>query len=347
MKTLRGQVLLGAALWTMGLMALATTAITFHPHTFRFVTSVHGHPNGLMVGAALCMAAGYAVVRFGLAPFKEMRRRLADVQSGSTRQLSGNYPAEVAPLVRDLNALLAHHEAAVSRAIAKAGDLAHGLKTPLAVLSHEAERAAAAGHAELAAGITEQVDRMRRQIEYHLAHARAAASGAAPGVHAAVPDSAEGLARTLLRLHADRGLAIDVNVPAGLAVRCQREDLDEMLGNLLDNACKWAKSRVVMAAALLPRKDLPPKGGSYRDKEESENPVDVVEITVDDDGPGLDPSLREAVLQRGVRVDEAAPGSGLGLAIVRELAELYGGSIALGGSPAGGLRATLRLPAAG
>ncbi len=332
LKTLRGQVLLGAALWTMGLMALATTAITFHPHTFRFVTSVHGHPNGLMIGAALCMAAGYAVVRFGLAPFKEMRRRLADVQSGTTRQLSGSYPAEVTPFVRDLNALLAHHEAAASRAIAKAGDLAHGLKTPLAVLSHEAERAAAAGHTELAAGITEQVDRMRRQIEYHLAHARAAASGAAPGVRAAVTDSAEGLARTLLRLHADRGLAIDVHVPAGLAVRCQREDLDEMLGNLLDNACKWTKSRVVMSASL-----PPPEGGS---------PGDVVEIAVDDDGPGLDPSMREAVLQRGVRVDEAAPGSGLGLAIVRELAELYGGSISLGGSPAGGLRATLRLPAA-
>jgi signal transduction histidine kinase len=119
-----------------------------------------------------------------------------------------------------------------------------------------------------------------------------------------------------------------------------------MLGNLLDNACKWAKSRVVMAAALLAPTDLPPKGGSYRSKEQGESPVAIVEITVDDDGAGLDPSMREAVLQRGVRVDEAAPGSGLGLAIVRELAELYGGSIALGAAPAGGLRATLRLPAA-
>ena len=331
LKSLRGQVLLGAVLWTFGLMALWATAITFHPDTFRFVLAVHRSPHGLMLAAALCMAAGYAVVRSGLGPFKEIRRRLAAVQSGTTRQLSGTYPAEVEPLVRDLNALLAHHEAAASRAIAKAGDLAHGLKTPLAVLSHEAERAAAAGHTELAAGITEQVDRMRRQIEYHLAHARAAASGAAPGVHAAVPDSAAGLARTLLRLHADRGLAIDVDVPADLAVCCQREDLDEMLGNLLDNACKWAKSRVVLSAT-----EYFPDGGGPS-----------VEITVDDDGPGLDPSMRDAVLQRGVRVDEAAPGSGLGLAIVRELAELYGGSIALGRSPAGGLRATLRLPAAG
>ena len=134
------------------------------------------------------------------------------------------------------------------------------------------------------------------------------------------PTRPAGLARTLLRLHADRGLAIDVNVPAGLAVRCQREDLDEMLGNLLDNACKWAKSRVVLSV-------LPSASARGRRK-----PI-VVEITVDDDGPGLDPSMREAVLQRGVRVDEAAPGSGLGLAIVRELAELYGGSIALGAVP--------------
>ena len=278
MKTLRGQVLLGAVLWTMGLMALGTTAITFHPHTFRFVTSVHGHPNGLMIGAALCMAAGYAVVRFGLTPFKEMRRRLADVQSGTTRQLAGTYPAEVEPLVRDLNALLAHHEAAASRAIATAGDLAHGLKTPLAVLSHEADRAAAAGHADLAAAMTEQIERMRRQIEYHLAHARAAASGATPGVHAAVADSAGGLARTLLRLHADRGLAIDVNVPAGLAVRCQREDLDEMLGNLLDNACKWGAHIRVTSA---------------------EDGASLV-IDVDDDGPGIAAEMRAQVLQRGV-----------------------------------------------
>jgi signal transduction histidine kinase len=214
------------------------------------------------------------------------------------------------------------------------------LKTPLAVLSHEADRAAAAGQGELAAGISEQVERMRRQIEYHLAHARAAASGAMPGAHTLIGDSAAGLARTLLRLHADRGIAIDVDVPPGLALRCQREDLDEMLGNLLDNACKWARSRVTLRAAPL-------AAGQGSDESQSGGGRDrLVEITVDDDGPGLDPSMREAVLQRGVRVDEAGPGSGLGLAIVRDLAALYGGAIRLGASPAAGLRATLRLPAA-
>ncbi len=207
---------------------------------------------------------------------------------------------------------------------AKAGDLAHALKTPLAVLAHEAEAADTAGQLELAAVMHQQIERMRRQIDYHLAHTRAAASGAAPGAHCSVLASAEGLARTLLRLHAGRSLAIRVEVDPAHTVRSEREDLDEMLGNLLDNACKWGRSQIAVASVA---------SGS------------TVVITVDDDGPGLETSMREAVLQRGVRADEAAPGSGLGLAIVGDLAELYGGSIALSRSPAGGLRARLQLPA--
>jgi signal transduction histidine kinase len=359
MRSLRSQVLLGAVLWTLGLLAVGATALTFHRSAFQFLAVVHFHPNALMIGAALCMAAGFAVVRAGFTPLREMRRRLADVQRGTARQLSGDYPAEVGPLVQDLNALLGHHEAAVSRALAKAGDLAHGLKTPLAVLSQEAQRAAAAGQIEIAAAIGEQVERMRRQIEYHLAHARAAASGATPGAHCAVAVSAEGLSRTLLRLHAERAIAIDVHVPADHAVRCRREDLDEMLGNLLDNACKWARARVtVTSSRVLPPDRLrqgyggPPKrsaeaeGGSHEKGRGSQEEGPVVAIMVEDDGPGLAPSMLEAVLQRGVRADEAAPGSGFGLAIVRDLAELYGGSIALETAPTGGLRASLRLPGA-
>jgi signal transduction histidine kinase len=197
------------------------------------------------------------------------------------------------------------------------------LKTPLAVLAREAERAEASGQQDLAISVSQQVERMRRQIDYHLAQARAAASGAAPGARCAVAESAEALARTMQRLHAERGLDIQVRVAPAHVVRAQREDVDEMLGNLLDNACRWARSRVEV--------------------ESSE--VDAgMSITVDDDGPGLAPDMWDRVLQRGVRADEAAPGSGLGLAIVRDLAELYGGSISLGRSPAGGLRARLRLP---
>jgi signal transduction histidine kinase len=327
--SLRSRILLGAMLWTLGLFGAAiiiSTAVILHrPHSAIILHRTAMYQGGVLMGivVGICILAGIAYVRSGLSPLERLRGKLAAVRDGSERRLDGRYPTEVQPLVDDLNALLDHRDQTVRRAIAKAGDLAHALKTPLAVLAHEAEIADAAGHGELAAVMRHQLERMRRQMDYHLAHARAAASGATPGAHCAVLASAEGLARTLLRLHAERGLAIEVRVDPAHTVRGEREDVDEMLGNLLDNACKWARSHVVITSA---------SSGS------------VIIITVDDDGPGLEASMREAVLQRGVRADEAAPGSGLGLAIVRDLAELYGGSIALTSSPSGGLRARLQLP---
>jgi len=324
LRSLRGRVMMGAVLWTLGLFAVITILLTLSTTAMRSVAIIHSHIEVSAVIAVACMAAGFALVRRALAPFDRIRRRLSQVRDGTERQLSGAYPSEVQPLVDDLNALLEHRERAVARAVSKAGDLAHGLKTPLAVLAQEAERTEAAGHHDLAATMSQQVERMRRQIDYHLAHARAAASGATPGARCSIVASVEGLSRTLLRIHESRGIAIDVNIAGDHCVRGQREDLDEMLGNLLDNACKWAKSRVAIDAS---------SSGA------------AVVVTVDDDGPGLEASMRDLVLQRGVRADEAAPGSGLGLAIVRDLAELYGGSISLGAAPMGGLRATLQLPA--
>jgi len=321
--SLRSRIVLGALLWTLGAVVVThVLALTLQTRFPRTILVVHG--SGMSVIALILLVAGLIQVRRGMSPFSQLRKRLAAVRDGRDRRVEGSYPTEVQPLVNDLNALLDDREKSLARARAKAGDLAHGLKTPLAVLSQEAERAAAAGHGEMAATLCQQVDRMRRQVDYHLAHARAAASGAALGAHCSVLVSAEALARTLLRLHADRGMAIDLRVAADHAVRCQREDLDEVLGNLLDNACKWARSRVTLETSV--------SNG-------------IVVITVEDDGPGLDPSMRDAVLQRGIRADEAAAGSGFGLAIVRDLAELYGGSVALDASPAGGLRARLRLPA--
>ena len=260
-----------------------------------------------------------------MAPLLALRARLAAMREGKERRVEGDYPAEVQPLVDDLNALLDDREQRVSRALAKAGDLAHGLKSPLAILSREAERMAEAGNAELADTMAQEVERMRRQVEFHLALSRAAASRATPDARCRIRDSVDGLVRALLRLHAGRGLSVHVVVPTEHEALVHRADLDEMLGNLLDNACKWARTRVTL---------------------ESEARGDGLTITVDDDGPGLDPTLRDKVLERGVRADEAAPGSGLGLAIVRDLAELYGGRVALEASPEGGVRARLRLPAA-
>ena len=327
--SLRSRILLGAVLWTIGLFIMAgaalITAMEFHPRVpLHIITHDVFRQPLVMAFGLFSMVAGLLQVRRGLSPINNLRARLAGLHEGRDRRVAGTYPTEVQPLVNDLNALLDHREQAVRRAVAKAGDLAHGLKTPLAILAHEAERATAAGQTEMAAAVAQQVDRMRRQVDYHLAHARAAASGASTGARCSIEESADGLTRALLRLHAHRRIAIDMHIPPDLSVRVQREDLDEMLGNLLDNACKWARSRVTIDASQV--------GAG-------------AEITVDDDGGGLPENMREAVLQRGVRADEAAPGSGLGLAIVRDLAEVYGGSISLDASPLGGLRARLRLPA--
>jgi signal transduction histidine kinase len=330
--SLRRRILLGSVLWTVGMILLASAAMSvvfdrYPSARIPMVSHVHGvlqMPFVLLAGA-VCLVAGALQVRRGLRRIDDVRSRLAELREGHDRRLEGDYPREIQPLVDDLNTLLAQRDEATRRAMAKAGDLAHGLKTPLAILMQEAESAAAAGQHEVAASIRQQVERMRRQVDYHLAHARAAASGATPGTRSSVKDSADGLARALRRLHAPRGLTLALAVPEGHVVRVQREDLDEMLGNLADNACKWARSRVVIASA---------DAGNY------------IAITIDDDGSGLAEDLRDAVLRRGVRADEAIPGTGLGLAIVGDLAELYGGIVSLERSPQGGCRAVLRLPAA-
>ncbi|MEO5824176.1 MAG: ATP-binding protein [Vicinamibacteraceae bacterium] len=328
--SLRGRLLVGAALWTVGLFGLAI--VLWHvalgnSHPPALMRVIFGHAGLVAVICAGCLAAGLVQVRRGWSPINQLRARLVRLEAGVERRLDGEYPSEVTPLVGDLNALLEQREQSVLRARAKAGDLAHGLKTPLAVLLQEADRAAAAGHADLADAIRQQVDRMRRQVDYQLAQARAdALAEGRAGAAASVAASAEGLARTLRRLYAERGVAIDVDVAAGLQVRVEREDLDEMLGNLLDNACKWARTRATISAALA---------------------GDRVVVTIDDDGPGIAPALRDAVFERGVRADEAAPGSGLGLAIVRDLATACGGAVAFADAPIGGLRVRLDLPAAG
>ena len=329
MRSLRGRLLLSSVLWTLGLLFVSALPFTLlmdnqsRLHVARHVHAFFQSPVVVMA-AVFCMLAGLVVAKGGLASVDNVRHRLNLLRAGRERRMDGSYPAEVQPLVDDLNALLDHRDQAVQRAIARSGDLAHGLKTPLAILAQEAERARGAGQTEIAVAIEQQVERMNRQVNYHLAQARAVASGASSGARANVKESAEGVARAMRRLHAERGIAVDVRVPDGVEVRTQREDLDEMLGNLLDNACKWARAQAVIGATV---------DGSQ------------VVIAVEDDGSGIAPGLRDAVLQRGVRADEAAPGSGLGLAIVRDLAELYGGSISLDASPRGGVRANLSLPA--
>jgi signal transduction histidine kinase len=341
--SLKARILLGAVLWTIGLFTIAIIFLNLWHDRSKWMLLhrqiveageernlvlrvLHSTPHGsagMAVVAGLCMYFGFLQVRRGMSPINQLRNRLVAVHKGVDVRVGGSYPAEVQPLVDELNALLEDRERRVARAAAKAGDLAHGLKTPLAVLAHEAQQVRTAGHEQLAADIDQQIDRMGRQIDYHLAHARSAASSASPTARASIAASAEGLCRVFQRLYAERGILIQINAPASQAFRGQREDLDEMLGNLLDNACKWARTMIKLTCS-----------------KEGEQIV----VIVDDDGPGIDASVQEAIMQRGVRADEAVPGSGLGLAIVRDVAEIYGGSISLEKSPMGGARARLALP---
>jgi len=270
-------------------------------------------------------------VRFGLAPLKRISEGLAAIRSGSAERLQGRFPEEIAPLARETNALIDANRDIVQRARTHVGNLAHALKTPLSVMMNEA---AARSDDTLAAKVREQIGIMRDQVSRHLERARLAARLTVVGTVTEVQPVVTALARTMEKIHHDRGVAIDVEAPAGARFLGERQDLEEMVGNLVDNACKWARSRVTVE--VLPE----------RLKSASGTPV--VRLVIDDDGPGLTAAEREQVQMApsGRRLDETKPGSGLGLSIVLELAHLYGGDLALGTAPIGGLRAELVLPAA-
>jgi len=269
---------------------------------------------GLLLGVA-------AQIMFALRPFGRLRRGLGDISTGRSERLEGRFPAEVQPLVAELNAHFDKIGQVVERARGHVGNLAHALKTPLSVLSNEAR----AGAQVPADSVLRQTDAMRRRVDHYLVRARTAATVGLITARAPVTPVIENLRRTLLRIHVDKNLQIDVAPDAALEYRGDRQGLEEMIGNLLDNACKWATSRITVTAIA--------EGHQIR-------------FTVEDDGPGLPAERRGEVLGRGRRLDEAVDGSGLGLAIVDEIAGLYGGSLALDDAALGGLKVELILPAA-
>ena len=268
-------------------------------------------------------------VQFGLAPLKRISEGLAAIRSGTAERLEGRFPEEIAPLARETNALIEANREIIERARTHVGNLAHALKTPLSVIVNEA---ASRGEDAFAVKVREQTAIMRDQVTRHLERARLAAGLSSIGTVTEIRPVLIALARTMEKIHHNRGIAIDVEAAENLRFRGERQDLEEMVGNLVDNACKWAKSRVAVEVAQ-PRRD-------------ASNPR--VSLLIDDDGPGLSASEREEMqaAQRGRRLDETKPGSGLGLSIVVELAGLYGGELSLETAPIGGLRAELVLPAA-
>jgi signal transduction histidine kinase len=282
----------------------------------------------IVLGVVLLLTTMFQV-RFGLAPLKRISEGLAAIRSGAAEQLEGAFPVEIAPLARETNALIEANRDIVTRARTHVGNLAHALKTPISVMMNEAARH---GDDPLAAKVREQSEIMRVQVTRHLQRARLAARIAVVGTVTDVGPVVTAIARTMEKIQHQRGIAIDVDIAEAARFRGEQQDLEEMVGNLIDNACKWAHSRV--AVDVLSEK--PDPAVERR----------IVRIMVDDDGPGLSPQQREQVARRGRRLDETKPGSGLGLSIVVELASLYGGGLTLGTAPIGGLRAELVLPAA-
>src|SRR5262249_18850102 len=266
-------------------------------------------------------------VRFGLAPLNRISQTIADIRSGQAERLEGEFPVEIAPLARETNALIDANREIVERARTHVGNLAHAIKTPLSVIVNEAS---AHGADPFADKVMEQAGVMRDQLAHHLERARIAARVTIVGTVTEVAPAIEALKRTMEKIHRDRGIPIDVQADPNAKFRGERQDLEEMAGNLVDNACKWAASRVFIEVLAEP----PPAPGA----------ASRLRIVVDDDGPGLSEADRAKVSRRGQRLDESKPGSGLGLSIVVDLAALYGGSLALANAPSGGLRAELLLP---
>src|SRR5579884_2748615 len=306
------------------LIAVAGDASEIDEETRSFDRAI-GATFALLAVALLLTTA--LQVRFGLSPLNRISASLAAIRSGRAERLEGQFPDEIAPLARETNALIEANREIVERARTHVGNLAHALKTPLSVIVNEA---VARGNDPLAHKVLEQTDIMRDQVARQLERARLAARASVIGTVVEILPVVTALARTMEKIHRDRDIAIDVDVPQQARFRGEQQDLEEMVGNLVDNGCKWARSRVAVEVIA--------------DRPAPDDLKSRVRIIVDDDGPGLSPAERARVAQRGQRLDESKPGSGLGLSIVNELAGLYGGVLTLGTAPIGGLRAELALP---
>jgi signal transduction histidine kinase len=266
-------------------------------------------------------------VRVALRPVQAMQQALSDIRGGRAERLEGEFPSELQPVADELNLLILANTEVIERARTQVGNLAHALKTPLSVLTNEAE----GSNTPLGSKVAEQTHIMRDQISLYLDRARRAARAQTIGSSCEVEPVIQALSRTIMRINRDKDVQIEVAVTPGLKFRGETQDLEEMTGNLIDNASKWSNRNVIVTAG-----PMTGTNGAGRD---------WLVITVDDDGPGLPAEKRSEAVKRGKRLDETKPGSGLGLSIVTETAAMYGGNVVLGDAELGGLRVELKLPA--
>lgn len=281
----------------------------------------------LTVLGVLLAAASWAQVGAGLAPLRRLRDQLNRLRQGETRRLEGEHPQELSGLVADLNGLIEAQAAEAERARANAGKLGHGLKTPLALLAAEARALRDKGEATAAEAIEREVEIMNARVTQTLASARAVGPRTPIGAQTALEPVLRHLVGVMQRLSPGERLEWSVSVvPPDVAVRIDRRDLDDLFGNLLDNARKWARSRILVSARI-------------RDGH--------AEIAIDDDGPGIPKEMIDEVLAGGVRLDRTVPGTGIGLGIAKDLALLHGGNLDVRDNQWGGTRIVVRLPMGG
>jgi len=277
--------------------------------------------------AAVLVASSAVQLRYGLRPLRRLQAGVTAIRRGERDEIEGVFPRDIAPLASELNLMIEANRDVVERARTQVGNLAHALKTPLSVIMNEATTQPG----PFSAKVGEQAKLMRDQVAYYLERARAAVAARKIGSATEVKPVVEGLARTFEKIYRDRNVTFKEQGGAAIRFLGERQDLEEMIGNLVDNAGKWATHEVKIAISA-----------EFRDAQSERA---FFRVTIDDDGPGLPQGDRAAAMKRGRRLDESKPGSGLGLSIVTELASLYGGKFRLDSNQAGGLRAELTLPA--
>lgn len=283
-----------------------------------------------ITGLALLVAT-FLQVKVALKPLSVIEKGLSDIRSGAAERLDGEFPDEIRPLQVELNGLMESNQDIIERARTQVGNLAHALKTPLAVLTNEADQ----NQSPFADKVSEQTGIMGRQITYYLDRARMAARASTIGRATPVEPVIKGLLRALERIHSDKGIEFTIHCESGLAFRGEKQDIEELLGNLMDNAAKWSAGKVRLKASAVTGVQAAKNADQTR----------KLSVIIEDDGPGVPPQQRADMMKRGRRLDETKPGSGLGLSIVHDLVTSYRGELTLSQSDLGGMRAEVILPA--
>lgn len=298
------------------------------------ITNQMGNFNKLLLYSLSALGAGLLAALFlqvtvGLLPLRKIRRALSDIRTGKATRLNQPFPPEIQPLANEMNEVLDHNDHVVERARTHVGNLAHALKTPISILQNEIQKGGGEDYLDL---VERQIEVMQSHVEHHLRRAQLLGRARVIGKSASLDKAIREVSNAIEGIFQEKNLKISFDLTVNLKFAGLKQDLDELLGNLLDNAAKWAKSSIHIKTTITQ--------GSHN----LEKDVHYFNLIIEDDGPGVDKEKRSKLFERGLRLDEKTPGSGLGLAIVKDIVELYGGEVDMDEAEMGGLKVSLILP---